>query len=96
VWLAARVVRAQHPTLLRAVASLFVGTAGTFVAAVLAGPWGVLLAPVVYVLSFKVVLGTSVLGSVLLALVAAAGYALMGWWLGGGLMGWPATGGIQV
>jgi hypothetical protein len=96
VWIAARVVRARHPTLLRAVASLFIGTVGTFVAAVLTGPWALLLAPVAYVLSFKVVLGTSVLGSVLLAIVAAAGYMLLGWWLGGGVTGLQGMGGIEV
>ena len=95
VWLAARVVRARHPTLLRAVAALAAGMTGTFVVALFAGPWALLLAPIVFVLSFKYVLGTSVLGSVLLAIVAAAGYAAMGWWLGGG--GFPGTGpGIQV
>jgi hypothetical protein len=97
VWVAARVVRARHPTLLRSVASLMAGTFGTFVLALLVGPFALLLAPVVYVLSFKAVLGTSLLGSILLAIVAAAGYALMGWWLGGGFTGFP-TGhtGIQV
>jgi hypothetical protein len=99
VWVAARVVRARHATLLRSVASLLAGTFGTFALALLIGPWALLLAPVVYVLSFKVVLGTSVLGSILLAIVAAAGYALMGWWLGGGTPGWWPGGtgtGIEV
>jgi len=95
VWLAARVVRARHPTLLRSVAALVVGMTGTFVVTLLTGPLALLLAPIVFVLSFKYVLGTSVLGSVLLAIVAAAGYALMGHWLGGG--GFSGTGtGIDV
>ena len=78
-----------------AVAALAAGMTGTFVVALFAGPWAMLLAPNVFVLSFKYVLGTSVLGSVLLAIVAAVGYAVMGHWLGGGGFPGPGTG-IEV
>jgi hypothetical protein len=92
VWLAARLVRAKHPTLLRAVGSLALGMLGTAITAFFAGPLTLLFAPIVFVLSFKYVLGTSVIGSVLLAIVAAAGYALIGHWLGGGWSGMGGTG----
>jgi hypothetical protein len=78
VWLAARIIGAKHPTLLRAVASLVVGNLGAFLLALLTGPWVFLLAPVGFLLSFKYILGTSLLGSVLLAIVAGLGYAAMG------------------
>lgn len=87
VWLAARLVRANHPTLLRAVGSLAVGTLGVFLFSVLTGPLVLLLAPLAYLLSFKYILGTSFLGSVLLALLAGLGYAAMAYFTGGGTFG---------
>jgi len=74
VWLAARIVGAKHPTLLRAIASLAVGLLVSLLIAILAGPWGFLLVPVGFLLTFKYILGTSLLGSVLLAFLAALGY----------------------
>ena len=84
VWLAAKLVRANHPTLPRAVASLAVGTLGVFLLGVLTGPLVLLLAPLAYLLSFKYILGTSFLGSVLLAILAGLGYAAMVYLAGGG------------
>jgi hypothetical protein len=89
VWLAARIIGAKHPTLLRAVASLAAGMLGSFLLAVLIGPWVFLLAPLGFLLSFKYILGTSLLGSVLLAIVAGLGYAAMGYFIGGGILGIP-------
>jgi hypothetical protein len=75
VWLAARLVRAQHPTLLRAALSLLVGTAFSFVSLAVGGPWIFFLGPLSFVLAFKWVLGTSFPGAVGLALVALLAYA---------------------
>jgi hypothetical protein len=87
VWFAARVIGAKHPTLLRAVASLAAGMLGSFLLAILTGPWVFLLAPVGFLLSFKYILGTSLLGSMLLAIIAGLGYAAMGYFIGGGIPG---------
>lgn len=89
VWLAARIIGAKHPTLWRAVVSLAVGMPVSLLLAVLAGPWGFLLAPVGFLLSFKYILGTSFLGSVLLAVIAALGYAVMGYFISGVIPGIP-------
>lgn len=83
VWLAARLVGAKHPNLLRAVLALAAGTAGVFVLALAAGPWVVLLAPLAYLFAFQLVLGTSFPGSVLLAVLAGLGYAALGYFTGG-------------
>ena len=90
VWLAARLVGARHPTLLRALLALAAGTAGVFVLALVAGPWVVLLAPLAFLFAFQVVLGTSFLGSVLLAVLAGLGYAALGYFTGG--TGLPESG----
>lgn len=85
VWLGARIVGADNPTLLRSIASLVVGMLGSAAAAAVTGGWALLLAPLVFLLSFKYVLGTSLLGSIVLAIVAALGYVAMGHLFGGGL-----------
>jgi len=87
VWLAARVVGAKHPTLLHAIASLVLGMLGSFLLTLLTGPWVFFLAPLAFLISFKYVLGTSWLGSVLLAIVAGLGYAAMVYFLGGTFSG---------
>lgn len=89
VWLAARLIGARHPTLMRAVVSLAAGTLASLLLAILAGPWGFLLAPLGYLLSFKFILGTSFLGSVMLAIVAGLGYVALGYLLSGFIPGIP-------
>lgn len=89
VWLAARIVGAKHPTLLRAIASLAVGLLVSLLIAILAGPWGFLLAPMGFLLTFKYILGTSFLGSMLLAFLAALGYVVMGYLISGFIPGIP-------
>jgi hypothetical protein len=100
VWLAARLIGAKHPTLWRAVASLAVGMPVSILLAILTGPWGFLLAPVGFLLSFKYILGTSFLGAVLLAIVAGLGYVVIGYLISGvipGIPGLPGAGqGITV
>lgn len=92
VWLAAKLVGAKHPTLLRAILSLVAGSIGAFILVVLTGPWEFILAPLVFLLSFKYILGTSFLGSILLAIVAGLGYAAMGHFMGGGSFDGTGTG----
>lgn len=87
VWVAARVIGAEHPTLLRAIASLAAGMLGSFSLAMLTGPWVFLLAPLGFLLAFKYILGTSLLGSVLLALIAGLVYAATIYFVGGGIPG---------
>jgi len=90
VWLAARLVRARHPTLLRAIGSLIVGTVGLFLIALFTGPLVFLLAPLSFLLSFKYILGTSILGSLALAILAALGYAAIGYFIGSGSFPMPS------
>ncbi|RQP24046.1 hypothetical protein DZC73_11960 [Albitalea terrae] len=84
VWLAARVVGAENPTLWRAILSLFLGVVGAAMS-LITGPWALLLAPLALLLSFKYVLGTSFLGAIVLAIVAGAGYAALVHFIGGGV-----------
>ena len=85
VWLAARVVGAKSPTLLRAVAALFVGALGAFLSIAVGGGLALLLGPIAFLLAFKYVLGTSFGGAIVLALVAILGYAAMLHFIGGGV-----------
>lgn len=84
VWLAARLVGAARPTLGRSMLALLVGMAGAFASLFFAGPAVFLLAPLAFLLSFRYVLGTSFLGAIALALLAAAGYAAMVHFIGSG------------
>jgi hypothetical protein len=77
VWLAAKMVGARHPTLLRAALSLVVGGLGVLASVAFGGAFALFLAPIVFLLSFKYVLGTSVIGSIGLAIIAVVVYAAM-------------------
>ena len=68
------------------------GTVGVFFIAVFTGPWDFLLAPLVFLLSFRYILGTSFLGSELLAILAGLAYAAMGYFFGGGSFSGPGNG----
>jgi hypothetical protein len=94
VCLGARLVGADHPTLLRSILSLGLGAVVAVVSAAVAGGWALLLAPLAFLLSFKFVLGTSFFGSVLLAIVAIAGYVAMGYFIGSGF--WVTGNGVSV
>ncbi|MGA2777701.1 MAG: hypothetical protein ABSF94_09090 [Steroidobacteraceae bacterium] len=85
VWLAARLVGAAHPTLLRSILSLMLGAFGSAISIVVGGGFALLLAPLSFLLAFKLVLGTSFLGAIGLALVALLGYAAMVHFIGTGL-----------
>lgn len=94
VWLAARLVGARHPTLLRAAGALVLGVALAFASLLLTGPWALLLAPLAFLFAFSRVLGTSFGGAVVVALIVVAGYAAMLHFLGSGI---PAIDhGVQV
>jgi hypothetical protein len=85
VWLAAKLVGAQHPTLLRAAVSLIVGVIGSVVGIVAGGAWALILTPVAFLLAFKFILGTSVLGALGIAVITIAGYAAMIHFIGSGV-----------
>jgi hypothetical protein len=77
VWLAARMVGAQNPTLIRAALSLIVGVIGAIVSVAVGGGFALLIAPIAFLLAFKFILGTSLLGSIGIAVLTVAGYAAM-------------------
>ncbi len=84
VWVAARITRARNPTLLRSIASLVAGFVMTIASAALTGGFALLLSPICFFLSFKIFLGTSFLGAIVLGILALFGYALMVHVLGSG------------
>jgi hypothetical protein len=84
VWLAAKIVGAEHPTLIRAAVSLIVGVIGAIVSVAVGGGWALLLVPVAFLLAFKFVLGTSILGAIGIAVITVAGYAAMIHFIGSG------------
>jgi hypothetical protein len=77
VWLAAKMVGAANPTLIRSALSLIVGVVGSVAGVAFGGGFALLLAPLAFLLAFKYVLGTSLLGAIGIALIAVAGYAAM-------------------
>ncbi|AXI02987.1 hypothetical protein [Aquirhabdus parva] len=85
IWLAARFVGAENPSLVRAIFSLLIGTIGAIFSAFITGAFALILAPLAYLLSFKYILGTSMIGAIILAIVAAAGYVAMIHFMGAGL-----------
>ncbi|HEX4598083.1 MAG TPA: hypothetical protein VH278_09885 [Burkholderiaceae bacterium] len=85
VWLAARMVGAQRPTLLRSILALTVGLAGAIASVALTGALALALVPLSFLLSFRFVLGTSFLGAIGLAALAAAAYAVMIHFIGSGV-----------
>jgi hypothetical protein len=84
VWLAARVVGADFPTLLRSAVSLAVGAIGSVVSVAAGGGVAFLLAPAAFLLSFKFILGTSFIGAIVLAILSLAGYVAMVHFIGAG------------
>jgi hypothetical protein len=85
VWVAARLVGAEHPTLLRSAVALIVGAAGAVAGIALGGGWALLLAPLSFLLAFRSVLGTSIPGAIALGFLAVLGYAAMAHFFGGGV-----------
>ena len=85
VWLAAKIVGAGRPTLLRAAMSLIVGAIGSAASILLGGGFALLLAPLAFLLAFKYVLGTSFFGAIGLAVVAVLGYVAMAHFIGSGV-----------
>jgi hypothetical protein len=85
VWLAARLVGAAKPTLLRSILSLVAGVIGSIVGLFVVHGFGLILIPLSFLLAFKYVLGTSFLGAVGLAVIAILGYVAMLHFLGSGV-----------
>jgi hypothetical protein len=77
VWLAARLVGAGNATLLRASLSLLLGTVLAALSAMFGGIAAVLLAPISFLVAFKVLLEASLFQSIVLAILSAMGSALM-------------------
>jgi hypothetical protein len=77
VWLAAKLVGAERATLLRAALSLIVGVIGSIAAVAVGGGWALILAPIAFLLAFKLILGTSLFGAIGIAVITVAGYAAM-------------------
>jgi hypothetical protein len=77
IWLAARIVGAEYPTLWRSALALVLGFSAALASVAFAGGWGVLIAPVVFLLVFKYLLGTSFVGAIVLVVLAMAGYAAL-------------------
>ena len=85
VWAAAKLVGAADATLMKSGVSLVVGTVIALGSASFAGGWALLIAPIAYLLAFKFILKTSLLGALILAVLALAGYAAMFKVIGGGM-----------
>ena len=85
VWLAARMVGATNPTLLRSILALLLGLAGAVASVSLTGILALALVPLSFLLSFRFVLGTSFLGAIGLAILAAVVYAVMFHFIGSGV-----------
>jgi hypothetical protein len=77
VWLGAKIVGAERPTLLRAALALIVGVIGSIASVAIGHAWALILVPVVFLLAFKSILGTSVFGAIGIAVITVAGYAAM-------------------
>jgi hypothetical protein len=77
VWLAAKVVGTERPTLFRAALSLIVGVIGSIVGIAVGGGWALLLVPAAFLLAFKFILGTSLWGAIGIAVITVVGYAAM-------------------
>lgn len=94
VWLAAKLVGAQHPTLLRSALALIVGVIGSFAGIAAGGGWALLLMPLAFLLAFKFILGTSLFGAIGIAILTVLGYAAMIHFIGSGLA--VPGGGVNV
>jgi hypothetical protein len=94
VWLAAKIVRAKRPTLIRAALSLIVGVLGSIVGVAVGGGWALLLVPIAFLLAFKLILGTSFFGAIGIAIITVAGYWAMIHFIGTGFI--ISGGGVSV
>jgi hypothetical protein len=85
VWLAAKMVGAERPTLIRSALSLVVGVIGSIVAGAIGGGWAFLLVPIAFLLALKLIFGTSLFGAIGIAVITVAGYAAMIHFIGSSL-----------
>jgi hypothetical protein len=82
IWFAARMVEADTPTLPRSMVTLLVGTVGSLTVLALFGGRGLALAPLVFLLSIRYVLGTTFFGALVVAVVASIAYTGFAQWAG--------------
>jgi hypothetical protein len=85
IWLAAKITGAENATLLRSAVALLVGVVGGVIGIVVGGSLAFLLIPMAFLLSFKYILNTSFLGSLILGILAVAFYFAMAHLIGGGV-----------
>lgn len=88
VWAAARFVDADWPTMGRAMAALSIVIGVSILGLSFVGMHGLWLAPVVFLLSIRYVLGTTFLGTFTVALLAVIGYMAVNDALGENMSSW--------
>lgn len=76
-WAATKITGPKDTSLARTIFALFVGVIAALACSVFGGFLSVLLVPACFLLAFKFVLGTSILGALMLGMLALAGYAAM-------------------
>ena len=92
VWLAAKITDAEAATLPRSIFALLLGSIGSGISTALFGGMVFLLGPLCFLLSFKIILKTSMLGALLLGILALIGYAALAHFVGGiGALGHGST-----
>ena len=77
VWLAARIVGADNPTLLRSILALLLASVLAGICLTVAGPLSLLLVPLAFVFSYMWVLGASFGQALLLGILSLLGYFAM-------------------
>lgn len=85
IWGAAHIVGAGRPAFARATAALTISAVMSIAAFFTVGGWSLLLAPVIFMFSFKYVLDTSFMGAFFLCLLSLAGLVAMQKALGGSM-----------
>jgi hypothetical protein len=74
VWVASRFVDADWPTMGRAMAALTIVIGVSILGLTFLGMNGLLLAPLVFLVSIRYLMGTTVLGTLTVAMIAVIGY----------------------
>lgn len=83
VWFGAQVTGASRPTLFRSALALMAGVIGSIVGLAIGGPAALLISPLSFLFSFKFILDMSLLGALMLCIVAAFGGFMMVKFIGG-------------
>jgi len=91
VWAGAKLTSADNPTLIRSAFALSAGLVGSVIAGASAGGFAIFLVPIVFVIAFRFILGTTVVGAIVLGVIALLGYAAMIHFIGGHVLVSAAT-----